>query len=285
MSSPRLTLSLSTGASSPNDHRLILEQEPVRTGALPLSELETMLSLARSGISARAYIAGKCPASIDGISVVVPLTLYAWPSHAQPYSLSPAISAWTTIAEGVAIEQERDFDLVVENTNTINLPCLAKSCTVSWQSPAILSNGREIEPPDITGYDLNQSALIALDHPHGPINRLVLARACFGVLRVRCTAIGYQHAITLAIPKGDAKISDVKETVTGSWNLIGGTTDATALQLTLPSCVETLLAACYDDTTVGDHLGTTTETGTRKQLRYSTCTGAVLGYREIEVKR
>lgn len=285
MSSPRLTIGLAAGATSPNDHRLVLEQAPVPTGALTLSELETMLSLARSGISARAHIANNCPATIDGINVVVPITLYAWPSHAQPYSLNQAISAWTTIADGVAIEQERDFDLVVENTATIDLPCLAKSCTVSWQIPAILANGREIEPPDIAGYDLNQSTLVSLDQPHGPINRLVLARACFGVLRVRCTAVGYQHAITLTIPKADTKISDIEETVTGSWNLIGGTTDATTLRLTLPSCVETLLAACYDDTTVGDHLGGVKETKTRKQLRYSTCTGAVLGYREIEVKR
>lgn len=284
MSSPRCSIPLQGGSSNPNPYRLALEQRAVPTGALSLADLEDMVAMARSGISATAYLAKSCPATVVDGNVVVPLTIYVWPSHGQEYLLTSALPSITAIGEAVAIEQPRDFDLIIASTDSVDLPCLAKSARVSWQSPAILANGKQIEHPDLFGYDLAHGHLVLLSDEHGPINRLHLARSCFGVLRVRCTAVGYSHALTLTIPKGDAAV-DFSEVITANWTMVDGSIAATTLELSLPACVETLLAACEDDTIIGEHTGKTKDRKTRKQLRYSTCTGAVIDYREIEVEQ
>lgn len=283
MSSPRITFNISGDAGQANPHRLTLEQDSVASGELSLTDLEAMVSLARSGVTAKSYIASNCPATVTEGNVVVNLRLFSWPSHRQAYDLTAAIPAITTIGEPMAIEQERDFDVIIDG-DSINLPCLAADARITWQSPAILANGQVIDAPSISGYDVDQSRMVDLSTAHGPINRLRLARACFGVLRVRCTAIGYSHSLTLTIAKNDTAISDLQETITASWQLADGTTDATTLDIELPTCVQTLLEACEDDTSVGDHVGVKKETKIRKQLRYSTCTGAVIDYREIEVE-
>jgi hypothetical protein len=282
MSSPRITFNISGDANQANPHRLTLEQEAVATGKLSLTDLEAMVSLARSGVSSKSYIASTCPATVAEGNVVVSLRLFAWPSHRQPYTITAAIPAITTIGEPVAIEQERDFDLIIDG-DSIDLPCSATDARITWQSPAILANGQVIDAPVISGYDVDQGRMVALSTAHGPINRLRLARACFGVLRVRCMAIGFSHTLTLTIPNGDTAISDLRETITAAWALADGSTDATTTDIELPACVQTLLESCEDDTRVGDHVGSKKETKTRKQLRYSTCTGAVIDYREIEV--
>lgn len=282
MSSPRITFNIAGDANRANLHRLTLEQETVASGKLSLTDLEAMVSLARSGISAKSYIASNCPATVTDGNVVVSLRLFAWPSHRQDYTLTAAIPAITTIGDAVAVEQERDFDVIVDG-DSIDLPCLAADARITWQSPAILANGQVIDAPVISGYDIDQSRMVDLATEHGAINRLRLARACFGVLRVRCTAIGYSHALTLTIPKGDTAIIDLRETITAAWLLADGSTEATTLEIEIPTCVRTLLESCADDTTIGDHVGVKRDKKTRKQLRYSTCTGSVIDYREIEV--
>lgn len=272
---------MSGGASNPNQHRLVLEQEAVASGELSLIELNAMVSLARSGISAKAYIANNCPATVTDGNVVVDLRIFAWPSHRQDYMLSAATSI-VTIDAPVAIEQERDFDLIIDG-DSVDLPCLAASAIITWQSPAILANGKEIEVPEIYGYDVDQGRMVGLGDSHGAINRLRFSQACFGVLRIRCTAIGYSHALTLTIPKGNNSISDVKEIITAAWSLADGTTDATTLEIELPPCVETLLESCDDGSSVGSHLGGIKKAKYRKQLRYSTCTGKMIDYHEVEL--
>jgi hypothetical protein len=281
MSSPCITFTVNGEAYQANPRRLTLEQEAVASGKLSLTDLEAMVSLARSGISAKSYIASNCPATVAEGNVVVSLRCFAWPSHRQSYTLTAAIPAITTIGEAVAVEQERDFDVIIDG-ESVDLPCLSADASIIWQSPAILANGRVIDPPAISGYDVDQGRMVDLAGGHGAINRLRLSRACFGVLRVRCIAIGYSHALTMAIPKGGAKVSDLRETITGAWSLDDGSTDATTLDIELPVCVQTLLETCEDDTRVGDHVGRLKKTKTRKQLRYSTCTGSVIDYREIE---
>lgn len=282
MSSPRITFTINGDAGQANPHRLTLEQEAVASGELTLTDLEAMVSLARSGISAKTYIAQNCPATVADGNVIVALRLFAWPSHRQDYTLTAAIPAMTAIGEPVAVEQERDFDVIVDG-DSVDLPCLAADARITWQSPAILANGQIIDTPTISGYDVDQGRMVDLTEKHGLINRLRLARSCFGVLRVRCTAIGYSHSLTITVPKNDTAITDFQETITGAWQLADGSTETTIMDVELPACVQTLLESCEDDTSVGDHIGSKKETKTKKQLRYSTCTGSVIDYREIEV--
>lgn len=280
MSSPRISLQLSGNAGSSNEPRLRLEQAPVSTGDLSLVDLANMLAMVRAGISAKTYIAQSCSASIVGGVVVVPLTLYVWPSLPdQDYTLTAAIPDWTEIGPAVAVEQERDFDLVVEMTETVDLPCLAADFIVSWQSPAITERGLVIDPPSLSGYDVVAGKMLPLAEPHGPINRLRLDREVFGVLRIRCRALGYKHALTMRIPKTTTeKITDIEEVITAAWQLSDATTETTTQDITLPACVATLLESCPDGSRIGDRGSVIdNEDELIPQLRYNTCTGQPLG--------
>ena len=179
----------------------------------------------------------------------------------------------------MAVEQERDFDLVVEMTDTVDLPCLAANLMVSWQSPAITARGLVVDPPAMSGYDDAAGKMVPLAGPHGPLNRLRLDREIFGVLRIRCRALGYQHALTMRIAKtAVAKITDIEEVITAAWNLTDATTETTTQDITLPACVATLLEACPDGSTIGDRGSVTDdEDELIPQLRYNTCTGQPLG--------
>lgn len=281
MSSPRITLSYSGDAASGNEPRILLEQKPVPAGQLSLTDLTNMLALVRSGISARSYIADSCPATIVGGLVLVPLTLFVWPSMPDlDYTLTAALPAWTTIGEAVAFEQERDFDLIVPAASAIDLPCLAASLELTWQTPAITKNGVVIDPPAISGYDTALDQWGPITASNGPINRIRLEREVFGVLRVRCRALGYRHAINLAIPKdGEHKLTDIEESITAAWQLSDGGTDTVTHDLALPSCVSSLLEACESEPnrTPGNRSEVTDPEELIPELRYSTCDGLPIG--------
>jgi hypothetical protein len=280
MISPHITLNLSGSGGSSNPPRLLLEQAPVAAGDLSLVDLANMLAMVRAGISAKTYVADSCAASVVGGLVVAQLTLYVWPSLPdQAYTLTAAIPEWTEIATAVAVEQERDFDLVVEMTDTVDLPCLAADLVAAWQSPAITARGVVVDPPAVSGYDVAAGKMVPLAGPHGPINRLRLDREIFGVLRIRCRALGYKHALTMHIPKtAVVKITDIEEVITAAWTLTDATTETATQDITLPACVATLLEACPDGSTIGDRGSVTDdEDELIPQLRYNTCTGQPLG--------
>lgn len=266
MSSPRITFSYSGNAEG-SGARLLLEQEPVSSSALSLVDLANMLALVRSGISARTYIADSCSASLVNGLVVVPLTIYVWPSEeGMEYDLTATLPEWTTIGPAVAVEQERDFDLVIPEAVAADLPCLASGIELTWQTPAITPKGVVVDSPTLS--------LVA--GGGGAFNGIKVDQAVFGVLRVRCTAIGYQHAVTLRIPKtGASSISDIKSILTANWDYGRG---VTTLDLKLPACAESLLEACEETgRTPGIASEVTEEEEQIPELRYSTCTGQPIG--------
>lgn len=267
MSSPRITFSYS-GNSEGSGARLLLEQEPVSTSALSLVDLANMLALVRTGISAKTYIADSCSASLVNGLVVVPLTVYVWPSEeGVEYDLTATLPEWTVIGPAVAVEQERDFDLVIPEAAAVDLPCLAVSnVTFDWQTPAITPKGVVVDAP----------VLALVSGGAGLANGIMVDQAVFGVLRVRCTAIGYRHAVTLRIPKtGANSISNIKSILTANWDYGRG---ITTLELKLPACAENLLEACEESTrTPGIASQVTEEEEQIPELRYSTCTGQPLG--------
>lgn len=281
MSSPRISLQYSGDAASGLEPRLLLEQEPVPTGQLSLTDLANMVALVRSGVPASTYIVQSCPASIIAGKVVVPLTLFVWPSlPGMNYSLTAALPAWTEIGEAMAVEQERDFDLVIPQATLVDLPCLAAGLELTWQTPAITNQGVVIDPPPISGYDTARGQWGPITASSGPINRLRLEREVFGVLRVRCRALGYQHTLTLSIPKAtDKKLAEIEETITAAWRLNDGSTETTICNLALPACVASLLESCPDDPrrTPGNRSEIEDPEELIPELRYSTCDGLPIG--------
>lgn len=282
MGSPRITFTYTAAPPSDNEPIIALEQEAVPSGKLSPSDLANMLSLVRSGISAVSHIVQNCPASLVNGKVLIPLTVYAWPSVPDlDYALTPALPAWTTMDPPKAIEQARDFDLVLPMVSEIALPCLAADLEITWQTPAITDYGVVIDPPLITGYDPDRELWAPVSAASGVINKIRLAREVFGVLRVQCRAVGFQHDVTMAIPKdGTNKISGVKETLTAAWTLTDGKTLATeTINLTLPGCAAALLEICPDDPnrTPGMEVDIGDEEDLIPELRYSTCDGLPIG--------
>ena len=239
--SPHVTITYSgQGGATSTEPSLRLEQQPVSSGHLTMADITAMLSLVRSGVSAKNYRQNGCEASVVGGAVIVPLVLYVWPSDlGLQYTLSSTLPGWLAIGEAEAYTMERDFDLVVPMSESVQLPFVTEGFAFTWQTPCYNEFGEVVGRPSIE--------VIGID--------VALSAEVFGVLRVRCIASGYRHRLSLSIPKVDSAgamtiISELDCTVTATWPVTEGTlTDE--LELALPGCVADLLESCPDGSTPG----------------------------------
>lgn len=255
------TLSATYTGATPADQgpTLLLEQLPVASGKLTADDLEQMLALVRQGISAKTYRPADCPATVVDSEVLVPVDFYVWPnSLATSYSLA---ANQGELGEGMAVAIEREFDMVVDFTTVVDLPFAVSALTATWSSlPCFDRHSRQVSTP-----------LIIWEGP-----RLHLSSEVLGVLRIRCTAMGFLHTLKLRWLKGDSKIDGVKVVVAAAW------ADQTLTeQLDLPGCVEQLLAECEDGERVRERGGSkaTQEDETIPVVYFNDCDGSVLALR------
>ena len=201
-----------------------LTQEPVSSNKLTDEDLATMLALVMSGTSARAYKPENCEATVLSDEIIADLAVKVWPSSLDiAYGI---VGDLVTIGEKTALQEWHEFDLIVPMSNTVDIPYLCTEATVTWQTPAYNSRGVEVDKPSIT-----KSA-----------NKLVLGAEVFGVLRVKCLALGWRHALQFSWAKTDASaITNLKPAVVVSW-----AEGEERLELELPGCIEALLAFCPD---------------------------------------
>ena len=235
---------------------IALEQQPVSSAVLTAADLQTMLAMAMAGISARAYKQPGCEAYIIGNTAYAELALYVWPSRLDlAYTVSTTL---LTVGQVTQLRQEREFDLVAGLADKVELPFYAENITATWQTPCYTADGLEVEPPAITA----TPTALYLDAP------------VFGVLRIRCTACGYSQALLFEMPKtGNVSISNIRPRVTVSY----GTAQAVSIDIELPACLESLMAACEDGSTYRDHaFGRVENDETVPAIYYSPCTGYML---------
>nr|WP_321465167.1 hypothetical protein [uncultured Desulfobulbus sp.] len=230
MSAHILSLAYSGPASDSGDS-IELEQKAVSSAQLTDSDLQTMLAMAISGVSARAYKQPGCEAYIVGSTAHADLALYVWPTRLDlAYSLTASL---LSVGDAVELRQERDFDLVVELADSVGLPFYSENIQATWQTPCYNARGEVVAFP----------ALITTP------TKIELDATVFGVLRIRCTARGYSHSLSFFMAKdGVSSISNLTPTVTAAWGS-GDDAQATSLDIDLPACLESLLAACKDGTT------------------------------------
>jgi hypothetical protein len=217
----------------------------------------------RSGISATTYRPPTCPASVVAGVVMVPLDLWVWPVPLDlEYSLSPNQGV---IGVASAVEIEREFDLVIDFQRRIDLPFLTSALTWEWSDlPCFDHRSNEVEWPTIT---VEPSAIL-------------VGAEILGVLRVKCTALGYLHTLMLNFAKGTDAITGVKAAVTASWS-DNNETQTESLDLEIPGCVTQLLETCPDGTTKRERaLGEVTEEQqVRPVVYYNDCKGSVMAVR------
>jgi hypothetical protein len=288
---------------------LHLEQEdiPLSLRNATLEDMVQMFNRAVSGLSARSYQIDKCSAatvSSDG-TIVVTLKVFVWPSSLDlPYTLT---AAYGHVEEAQPLQMEREIDVAVEGSDSVTLPWLMENATAWWQIPCVNEFSDPVPAPNIS-FD---GELIKLSSP------------CYGVLRVRGLALGYEHTVILGISKtgnvikteqisslqiasgyngGTAPppqkdptgkldplgytITNVNIAVTAAYQGDEQNQQAEILTLKFPACVLDLLEYCPEGTLAAqDKLpsGSFGE-GPTPVVYYDTCTGRELGVHFVHDK-
>lgn len=253
-----LTLTYAGASAADTSDWLRIEQAPVSAAALSAADLHAMLAMVKAGISARAYKPADCEAWISGGMAYAELGLYVWPSRLDlSYIIVPDLVTLGTVSD---LSMEREFDLVVDFETTVTLPCYAESISLTWQTPCYNRRGEAVAAPAMrtTGTTIRLDAEV------------------FGVLRVRCVARGYRHTLNFAMEKTAASaITSLKPAVAVTW-YDGSDGQTVSLDITLPTCLLTLLAACDDGTTIRDSEFGDSEDEEVPVIYYSPCTGQML---------
>ncbi|MGD9947516.1 MAG: hypothetical protein AB7U29_03440 [Desulfobulbus sp.] len=257
-----LTITYVAEAAGSNSASVTLEQAPLPR-AMSVVDLQAMLSVVLgTSQAAEAYTPDDCPATISSGQIVVPLTVWAWPSDLRmSYQLRAASG---TVADPVRIQQEREFDQVINFVSETVLPFFCNDISWTWSELGVYSRtGGLIDPPPSLAVD----------------GSTIRSGGDFlGVIRVRCLAVGYAHTVTMTIDKANNdKISDIRNSVTASWADTDGQTRATALDLTLPDCVQDLAALCPDGSLVKTWTGSVNDKEeTVPVVYYNDCNGRVI---------
>lgn len=252
--------------------RLTLEPEtaPSWANGVTLDDLEAMLAMARSGLSARMRQRQRCPWATIGAdgAIAVELACYAWPT--EPALLYTLIAAGCTVSPGEPVRVAREIDLAVQGATEIDLPWLVDGISAHWQLPCVDEWCRPVASPAITA----DGATLRLSAP------------CWGVLRVRAAAVGFRHTLGCSfvkrVPAGEGEYAynriDARLSVTGSWTDEAGAPQTTIEAVELPDCVKALLEMCPagDRPIVVGEISPAGE-GLTPVVYYNSCTGSFIG--------
>ncbi len=264
---PTESLSISfagPGSDTTPDRWLHLEQKaiPAVVSYANLYDLIQMYNRAASGLSATTWQKQDCPVEITGPNTArVTLDLYVWPSSLDlAYSLSAGMG---TISDPERIDLEREFDLVVPLTDTVDIGFLFDG-SLAWQTEAVNRSGEVVPQPDARIEN----------------GRLFLSAPVFGVLRLAGIASGYRHSVAMEWTIDEAsRITGIRNSVIAAWVDDDGRTQTETLDLEIPDCVADMLATCPEDDTWATLASVTTPDDRVPTIYYSTCTGRVLALR------
>lgn len=267
---PTQTLTISYAPakqSSTVKYSLTVEQRPVSSTKLTEKDLLQMLALVRSGVSARAYRQPSCEAYVLDGSAHADLETWVW-----PVPLEMAYSATGDLVEPgppTSLRMERDFDLVCAMTDHLDLPFCATNVHCTWQTPCYNKFGEQVARPTIT---INAASLD-------------LSSTVFGVLRIRCLAVGFAHPLHFQMAKisGDSyqAIKEIKPVFTCTWIDAEGEQQSESITIKLPACLADLLETCPDGLTKRERSVGEVTNGepTVPVVYFSPCTGQVLALR------
>lgn len=286
--------------------RLTLEPERVdgRQNRATLADIDAMLAMARSGVSARNRQISRCrwASWAKNGDLICTMSLWVWPSTLDlAYSLS--LPSGVTSAEPVRVREPRDTKRWVGGSGgEIDLPWLMENARFGWHPRIGTWDGwsRPASPP---GISQDGARLI----PDGE-------RGVYGVLTARGAAVGWRHEISIRYPTGDDRnenavnranpaaplyiagggnaptapgisISNADDIdVTATWTDENGETRTEETTLQIPDCVRALLEECPDGTSSGGgSIRVRPAPGNGPvTVYYNTCNGRVLDIRRQE---
>lgn len=257
-----------------HDLRVTVEGEsgPEHAYSPTLADIDAMLALAKSGLSARTYQMDQCPcASIaaDG-TLTVNLAALVWPSR-------PGLAYRLDLPEdarpgAVTVYRAQRRRRIWTNGRQIHeLPWRMEQAAYVWH-PRLL-------PRDGHGTPVTAPAVV-LDHA-----RVIVAAPVYGLLTVSGTAVGYRHEFALDVAKfdqaGAAQQIDLDAVpVSATWVGADGEEESVEADIALPACVSGLLETCEDGMAVFQFL-TKRPAARIVEVAYSSCDGSVLGTRVV----
>lgn len=233
--------------------RLTLEPEyvDVSRNKATLADIDAMLAMARSGLSARNRQVARCKWAswAENGDLLCKLALWVWPSDidlAYALTLPPGV----TSAAPALVREPRDTKYWVAGSGgEVELPWLLEDAAFGWHERIGVWDAwsRPASPPSI-------------EQARARLN-LSGERGVYGVLTVRGTAVGRRHDLTIRYPTGEAN-SDPEAPaisvtgaddfeVTASWTDENGEEREESVTIAIPECVRALLEECPDGTRLG----------------------------------
>jgi len=231
-----------------------LEQAKLPSAAANLSDVNAMMLMAASGLSATRYRRDDCPMRvIDDTTIEFDLGFFVFPAPLDlPYTLSASIG---TLDEGKRIEQERSLEAVAEMSRIIDLDGIYTG-SLQARTPAINSDGETVD----NSYQLDGC-------------RIVQGKEAFRVFWLVGNRHGFGHKLTIRIDDvAKNKVTALKPKIIVRWLDDEGKLQAESLDLEVPQCIMDAINNCPGHG--GGESSHVLKTSTK--IWYSTCTGRVL---------
>lgn len=278
---PTITLPFEAGedsAAERPDLRVRLEAEAgAASGSRPtLDDLDAMTARAASGMSARTVVAERCKAARFGADgeVIVTLAVLVWPSRADlRYELDLPPEATPGAVE--VIREERQYKAWASGGGVIELPWRMESASPAWAYGCWDEFSRAIPGPALSH---DQARIIVGEGRDGGVQ---------GIVTVAGMAVGYRHEFSLAFGKIDPESGaptsiDIDSVpVAARWTGADGEEETAELDLPIPDCAKSLLAACPDGEAVFSGRAKEAEADVY-EVAYSSCSGKMLAIRKVE---
>lgn len=281
MDDPRLSIAFAAGeeaaAESP-DLRVMLETEAgAGAGSRPtLDDIDQMMTRAASGMSARTVLAERCAAAKFGKDgeVIVTLAVLAWPSRADlRYTLDLPEEA--TPGAVTVISEERQYKAWASGGGVIELPWRMEAAAPAWAYGCWNEFSAPIPGPPLR----HDQARIIVEGER--------ASEAHGIVAVSGAAVGFRHEFSLTFGKidpdsGATSSIDIESVpVTARWIGADGEEETAEIDIPVPECVKSLLAACPDGTGLFRGRAKDAEEDVW-EVAYSSCDGRMLAVRQVE---
>jgi len=243
-------------------------------------DLQSMLTLALSGISAKTYSTANNLVTLGAngdATVRLPLFVFV-----NKPGFIPVVQS--NIGEATFVEESflaREFNKIFELDTELPLGYRVTDFTPKWVSDVVTSLGNVIAPPPLTVSG----------------TKLLSPYTIFGVLRINATLPVYIYEVVFTVTKESRySLEDVSLSVTASVGNVNTETStdsnsaATATDIEIPDSVIAALDPCDNTkelaggTTVAQSSSDDPDKKQKVQIAYDTCNGKVLGTRKIYVK-
>jgi len=264
-----------------------IEQEEAEESSTSFSDIITMGSYAQSGVTATLHNTS-CGIDISEDSIAIPLTVFVWPSLLDLNYNIKGVESGIVVSNKTRVDIVKEHSITVTSSAIFAFDYLIENLEFEWETPCYNSYGEEVEEPTYTVVD----------------NKIVFDASIFGVARVKYTAVGYSHTVTLIYENTPESINNLKDQMIGesigasvesgvsmtisSVTVIVSYVENGILQeipfgLEIPESIEKCLPQCRDGSLVGSSILISPDTEYWTDVYYNDCDGSILDINERTV--